>query len=222
MTRLRILVTAGPTREPIDPVRFISNCSTGTMGLAIAAAAKKMGHKVILINASRGPHGMTARQMKAEVLKNFQCVDAVIMAAAVSDYRPAKTVPQKIKKTRSNLTLKLIKNLDILEALGRKKKDKVLVGFALETEGLYKNAVRKLKEKNLDFIVANRLTKRQDVFGDNKTSVLILDKHGNKEWLKGVTKDRVAERIIKKIEQFKKDPVLPLEMGCKTGSKFTS
>jgi phosphopantothenoylcysteine decarboxylase/phosphopantothenate--cysteine ligase len=202
MTRkqLKILITAGPTIEPIDPVRFISNRSTGAMGRAVAAAAKKRGHRVILI----GPgENLSAGDLHKRVLENFKRIDAVVMAAAVSDYRPVKTARQKIKKTKSVINLKLVKNPDILSGLAKVNKDKILVGFALETGGLYKNSMKKLKEKNLDFIVANRLTKRQDIFGEKKTSVLIIDKNGNRERFNSVSKDKIAARIIEKLEEIK-------------------
>ena len=227
MKRLNIIVTAGPTREPIDPVRFISNRSTGAMGLAIARAAKKRRHRVILIDGSsagqvflwghlfkRCPQkplptdqpgtGMTARQMRQEVLKNFPRADAVVMAAAVADYRPQKTASSKIKKSKKTLTLKLVRNPDILATLAKRKKDKILVGFALETEGLYANALKKLNQKKLDIIVANLLTKKQDVFGPGRTSVLIIDKDGNGKRLENVSKDKVAEIIIGKIEEIER------------------
>ena len=201
MKQLKILITAGPTVEPIDPVRFISNYSTGAMGFSSAKAAKSRGHKVILIGA---PGALSAQEMYKQVIENFRRCDVVVMAAAVADYRPKAVEKQKIKKSKQQITLKLVKNPDILQALGKIKKDKILVGFALETKGLYKNAFSKLKKKNLDFIVANRLTKRRNVFGSNKTSVLMLDKTGNKEYLSNVTKDKVARRIIEKIEEIKK------------------
>jgi phosphopantothenoylcysteine decarboxylase/phosphopantothenate--cysteine ligase len=197
---LNILITAGPTREAIDPVRFISNRSTGAMGEAIAKAARKSGHKVILI----GPgENLSAQEMRKKVLKNFAAAGAVIMAAAVADYRPEKQSGRKIKKSRAKLTLKLVKTPDILFEVGHKKGNRIVVGFALETENLRRNAEEKLKKKNLDFIVANRLTKGQDVFGRNKTSVLIIDKNGGKKLLKNVTKDKVAKEIVRKIEDIK-------------------
>ena len=115
---MTILVTAGPTVEPIDPVRFISNRSTGAMGLAIAKAAKKKGHRVILIS---GPSALTARGMRRQVNKRFRACDAVIMAAAVADYRPLRAAAAKIKKSAGRLTLRLVKNPDILAGIGRKK-----------------------------------------------------------------------------------------------------
>ncbi len=209
---LNILVTAGPTQEPIDPVRFISNRSTGTMGFSIAQAAKKRWHKVILISGPTvlpKPKGIeffsveTAQQMRTQILKNTSKADVIVMAAAVSDYRPRHIAAQKIKKNKPTLNLGLIKNNDILKELGRVKKNKILVGFALETEHLYKNAVKKLKEKRLDIIIANKLSKKQNIFGKNKTSVLIIDKDGNKEYLYDTKKEKIAEEIVRKIEDLK-------------------
>ncbi len=206
---LTILVTAGPTREPIDPVRFISNRSTGAMGLAIVKAASRRGHKVILISGHlplpapktvRPVYVETARQMRSAVLEHFAGADIVIMAAAVSDYRPAAPKKGKIKKEAGVLNLQLVKNPDILAGLGERKQNKILVGFALETENLYKNALKKLKEKNLDIIVANQLSARQNVFGSNKTSVLILDKDGGKKYFNNVSKGEVARELIVKVE----------------------
>ena len=208
---MNILITAGPTIEPIDPVRFISNRSTGVMGFAIAEAAGKRGHKVILISGPTRlapPRGVkffpveTARQMQEQVLKNFPKAGVVIMAAAVSDYRPAVVAAQKIKKGPPAINLKLVKNPDILEALARQKKDKIVVGFSLETENLYKGTLAKLKKKNLDLIVANQLTKRQDIFGNKKMNVLILDKKGNKKQLWNVEKTKVAKEIILRVENY--------------------
>jgi len=204
-----ILITAGPTEEAIDPVRFISNRSTGVIGFSIAQLAKKLGFKVILIS---GPTNLTApkgvdffsvenaRQMRFQVLKNYSKADIVIMAAAVADYRPFYSAVSKIKKDKSIINLKLVRNPDILEELGRNKKDKILVGFALETENLYKNALDKLKKKKLDIIVANELSKKRNVFGKNKTSVLIIDNKGKKRYLCEVSKERVAAEILKRVK----------------------
>jgi len=168
------------------------------MGAAVASAAKRSGHNVILI----GPgESLSAKEMRKKVLSNFTSADAVVMAAAVADYRPLKRSARKIKKSAAKLTLRLVKNPDILAEIGKKKGNRIIVGFALETENLYRNAAEKLKKKNLDFVVANRLTKKQDVFGRNKTSVLIIDKNGGKKLLKNVSKNKVAGEIIKKIEE---------------------
>jgi phosphopantothenoylcysteine decarboxylase/phosphopantothenate--cysteine ligase len=165
---MRILITAGGTREYIDPVRYISNASSGRMGYALARAAIKAGHRVTLITATtslRIPDGTqvinveTAAQMFEAVRKYFDKCDCLIMAAAVADYTPIKKSRLKINKSNKDLTIKLKPTVDILKWAGRHKKAKgkkrVVVGFALEDKNLRKNAEKKLKEKNLDMIVAN-------------------------------------------------------------------
>ncbi|MFH1996401.1 MAG: phosphopantothenoylcysteine decarboxylase [Candidatus Omnitrophota bacterium] len=210
---LRIIVTAGPTRERIDPVRFISNDSTGVMGFEIAEAAKRRGHEVVLISGpTPGPRPKkirtilveSARQMERAVSRGFKRADAVIMAAAVCDWRPANTARSKIKREKSRAagrSLKLVENPDILAGLGKKKGRKVLVGFAMETERLVSNAEKKLREKNLDIIVANKVGAKRAIFGPGRTDVVIVDKKKNKQHLTNVSKRRVAEAIIDKIER---------------------
>jgi phosphopantothenoylcysteine decarboxylase/phosphopantothenate--cysteine ligase len=163
--QLRFLVTAGGTREYIDPVRFITNASSGKMGYALAAAALKAGHKVTLISTLKDravPKGAevfyveTASDMFAAVRKRFGKCDCLIMAAAVADYTPVKTATTKIKKQNSALTIKLKPTVDILRwAADHKKKGQRIVGFALEDKAVRTRALRKLKDKNLDVIVAN-------------------------------------------------------------------
>ena len=186
----RILVTAGPTREKIDPVRFISNYSTGSFGYKIAEAAHRKKHHVTLVSGPtclKAPRGVriimveSAREMRAAVLREFKKSDCLIMAAAVSDWRVKEEKRAKIKKLKAMRTLKLVENPDILREAAARKGNRVVVGFVLETENLEKNAVKKLKAKSLDLIVANRLTHDKNVFSDNKTSVLIVDRSGNKE-----------------------------------------
>jgi len=185
---MRILITAGPTREFIDPVRFISNSSTGFFGYEIAKTAVKRGHKVALISGpvSLTPPGgvkfipvLTALEMKAAVDKFFPSSDCLIMSAAVADYRPAKPVGKKIKKAKENLTIRLKKNPDILFETGKKKGNRILAGFAVETDDLIGNAKSKLKKKNLDFIVAVPLRGKNDPFGDKKARFVIIDRRGN-------------------------------------------
>ena len=204
---LNILITAGPTREPIDPVRFISNYSTGEMGYAIARQAKEKKHRMILISGPsvlKPPENIklinveTARDMEKSVENVYKWADCVIMASAVSDYRIEKVFPRKIK-SKKILNLKLVRNPDILFGLGKKKKGKILAGFALESENLRKNALKKLKEKNLDIIVANKIGKRSP-FGSGKTSVLVLDKLGKAQSYKDISKKRVAGILLDKIE----------------------
>ena len=186
----RILVTAGPTREKIDPVRFISNYSTGSFGYKIAEAAHRKKHHVTLVSGPtclKAPRGVriimveSAREMRAAVLREFKKSDCLIMAAAVSDWRVKEEKRAKIKKLKAMRTLKLVENPDILREAAARKGNRVVVGFVLETENLEKNAVKKLKAKSLDLIVAKRLTHDKNVLSDNKTSVLIVDRSGNKE-----------------------------------------
>jgi phosphopantothenoylcysteine synthetase/decarboxylase len=203
---MRILITAGGTREYIDPVRFISNASSGRMGYALVRAALRAGHKVTFITApttQRLPSGAkvveveTAAQMFEAVKKGFEICNCLIMAAAVSDYTPARTAKTKIKKSNQSLILKLKPTADILKWAGKhKRKKQIVVGFALEDKNLRQNAEIKLKEKNLDMIVANT----SDAIGAEKSTVQI--KTPDCEWLKLPTtrKITIAAQIIRKIE----------------------
>ncbi|MDP3786402.1 MAG: phosphopantothenoylcysteine decarboxylase [Candidatus Omnitrophota bacterium] len=184
---MRILITAGPTREFIDPVRFISNSSTGFLGYELAKAALRRGHKVTLISGPTPltpPKGVkfvpviTALEMRAAVNRFYPSSDCLIMSAAVADYRPAAPVGKKIKKTKEILTVRLKKNPDILLEAGKKKGKRILVGFALETENLIANAKEKLRRKNLDFIVAASLRGKNNPFGDKKSHFVIISREG--------------------------------------------
>jgi len=207
----KVLVTAGPTREPIDAVRFLSNPSTGRMGFALASAAE-----VILISGPTvlvPPEGInfirvgTALEMYQAVLRELQGVDIFIAAAAVADYHPKKFFPGKIKKQgRKNLLLQLQPNPDILKEVGRKKGEKILIGFSAETEGLVKNACLKLREKNLDFIVANDLTQEGSGFASETNRVKIIDREGRIENLPLMSKAKVAEHILDRVGEAMKSP----------------
>lgn len=208
LKKLRILITAGPTRERIDPVRFISNYSTGTFGYEIARQARRLGHAVTLISGPTGlkaPSGVkfarveSAAEMRRAVLRHFRSSDCLIMAAAVSDWRPAAVAAGKIKKGAAVKSLRLMTSPDILKELGRKKGPRVLVGFALETEGLESNALKKLEDKNLDIIVANKLTSKKTVFGNKKTDIVIIDRLGNTTRLYGKSKGESAKIILDKV-----------------------
>jgi phosphopantothenoylcysteine decarboxylase/phosphopantothenate--cysteine ligase len=206
----KILVTAGPTYEPIDPVRFIGNRSSGKMGFAIANAAAQRGATVTLIS---GPVALgtpknvsridveTAEQMLDAVTKQAKKCDAIIMAAAVADYAPKKPASNKIKKNESTqgLTLELQPTSDILRSLGAKKNGTVLVGFALETENEVKNAKEKLRKKNLDLIVLNSTRDEGSAFGSDTNVVTIISKNGKAEKLSKMPKFDVAVEILNRI-----------------------
>jgi phosphopantothenoylcysteine decarboxylase/phosphopantothenate--cysteine ligase len=201
VNRMHFLITAGGTREYIDPVRFISNASSGKMGYALALAALKAGHKATLISASdlQPPVGVdfvgvdSAAEMFAAVKKSFTKCDCLIMAAAVADYTPVKKSKTKIKKSGKDLIIKLKPTTDILKWAGRnKKKGQTVVGFALEDRNLRKSAERKLKEKNLDMIIANTVA----AIGSDKVSVQI--RMLGRKWIKlpPTTKTKTAKKII--------------------------
>ncbi|MHB9156017.1 MAG: phosphopantothenoylcysteine decarboxylase domain-containing protein [Endomicrobiales bacterium] len=201
--RLTFLITAGPTREYLDPVRFLSNASSGRMGYALAAAARRRGHRVILVSGPAEPappKGITfvpvtsARDMLRKVEENFSAADIVIGAAAVSDYRPGRTQAHKIKKKARSLTLTLtlVQNPDILAWAGKRKKKKILAGFALESDDLLENARKKMSGKNLDLIVANS----PSAIGGRSASVWLLRPEGAAVSLKNRAKSFLAERII--------------------------
>jgi phosphopantothenoylcysteine synthetase/decarboxylase len=195
--QLHFLITAGGTREYIDPVRFISNASSGKMGFALAKAAIEAGHKVTLISAVKDLkfktiNVETAEQMFCAVKKYFNKCDCLIMAAAVSDYTPVKKSKIKIKKLNKNLIIKLKPTIDILKWAGRNKKNQIVAGFALEDKNLRKNAEKKLKEKNLDMIIANAPSS----IGAEKSAICIKQK--NKDWLTIQKADKtvIAKKII--------------------------
>lgn len=207
----KIIVTAGPTCEPIDPVRYITNHSSGKMGYAIAERAACRGAEVVLISgptALSSPQGVrrvdvnTTLEMYEEVMKYFQWADIIIKAAAVADFRPAVVAENKIKKTDEDITIQMTRNPDILMELGKiKTKDKILIGFAAETQELIENAKKKIKNKNLDFIVANDLTKQGAGFKSDTNIVTIVEKDGNMEYFSKMQKIDLAEVILDKAKQ---------------------
>lgn len=210
LTGKRIVVTAGGTQEPIDPVRHIGNRSSGKMGYAIAEAARDRGAEVKLITAPTSlpkPAGMevvpvvTAAQMKAAVAKAVAQADALIMAAAVTDYQPKSVAKAKIKKETPTLTLELTRTPDILTEV---KGNFLKVGFAAESENVVENAKKKLQSKQLDLIVANDITDPDSGFGADTNKVTLIDKQGNIETLPLMTKREVAERILDRVVEFLK------------------
>ncbi|MFT8361708.1 MAG: bifunctional phosphopantothenoylcysteine decarboxylase/phosphopantothenate--cysteine ligase CoaBC [Sporolactobacillus sp.] len=197
----KILITAGPTREAFDPIRFFSNQSTGKMGFALAEQAADLGAEVTLIAGPvslREPknvhivHVTTALEMHDAVLSEYSAADAVIQAAAVADYRPEQRYTQKLKKTEGSLTVKLVRNPDILRQLGETKRGQILIGFAAETADLEANAKRKLKEKNLDLLVANLAS---DGFAADTNKVTFYFSDGQVQAHERMAKREVAKTI---------------------------
>lgn len=204
LTGEKLLITAGPSREPIDPVRYLSNRSSGKMGYALARAALRRGAEVTLISgptALEPPSGArfipvtTAAEMREAVLGEFSNVTAVVMAAAVSDYRPEQFEAEKIKRTDAAFKLNLKPNPDILKELGNRKKGQLLIGFAAETNGLLPNARKKLEEKGIDLIVANDVTQEGSGFDVDTNIATLVDRRGGVHSLERMTKEELADRI---------------------------
>jgi len=203
------LITAGPTHEYLDPVRFISNASSGKMGYALAEVAERRGAEVILISGPTNitpPEGVntifvkSALDMEKEVLKHFPRCDVVIASAAISDYRPEKREKEKIKSKIQRKSINLIRNPDILGQLGNQKGAKFLIGFALETRDLERDAREKLKRKNLDMIIANA----PEVMSRDEATVKIFTRSGKKIFLRKMRKEKIAERILSELNEFMK------------------
>jgi len=201
----RIVVTAGGTQEPIDPVRHIGNRSSGKMGYAIAEAARDRGAEVILITAPTSlPEPVdieavsikTAAEMKRAVAKALAQADALIMAAAVADYQPKNVAKAKIKKKSPSLTLELIRTPDILAEV---KGNFLKVGFAAESEDMVANAKQKLEKKKLDLIVANDITDKDSTFGSDTNKVTLISRDGKIDSLPLLTKREVADKILDKV-----------------------
>jgi phosphopantothenoylcysteine decarboxylase/phosphopantothenate--cysteine ligase len=201
----KIMITAGPTQEPIDPVRYIGNRSSGKMGYAIAEAAVQLGAEVILVTGPtsiKAPEGltlinvMTAQEMFDASVAHFPFVDIAIMSAAVADYSPANPATEKIKKKDENLQIELQKTKDILKHLGSiKKNGQFLVGFALETENELENAKGKLAKKNCDLIVLNSLRNEQSGFGFDTNQVTLVSSNKIVEF-ELMSKREVADQIF--------------------------
>ena len=213
MLGIKVLVTAAGTYEPIDPVRYIGNRSSGKMGYAIAEAAKKRGAEVILVSgpsALTPPEGVefigveSAAEMRDAVMEHFSEADMVIKAAAVADYRVRNVSDQKIKKNDEELTLVLEKNPDILKELGEKKRaGQILVGFAAETQNLLEYAKAKLEKKNLDMIVANDVSRKDAGFNTDTNVVKLLYRNGTIEELPIMTKHKLADELLNRVLKIK-------------------
>jgi len=205
LERETILITAGPTREPIDPVRYLSNRSSGRMGYAIAEAAAQRGARVILVSGPvsiPAPAGVelvgveTAQQMYDAVLDRLQESTVIVKCAAVADYRPASIADQKIRKTAGEIALQLEPTADILTELGKRKENRVLIGFAAETENLRESAMRKLEAKNCDMIVAN---KAPEAFDSEMNQVALVFRNGEIQELPRAAKREIANQILDRI-----------------------
>jgi len=205
---VKILITAGPTREALDPVRFLSNRSTGKMGYALAEAAIEAGHTVSLVSGPvviTAPEGLaefvpviSAADMAEAVKKRFPDMDAAIMCAAVADYRPAEFSPLKLKKKDDDLILRLERTEDILKSLGAmKKSNQILAGFAAETDHLKENALAKLEKKNLDWIAANDVSASDRGFASSSNAVTLFGRNGAVHQLDYAPKKEIAEEIIR-------------------------
>ncbi|MGH7818764.1 MAG: bifunctional phosphopantothenoylcysteine decarboxylase/phosphopantothenate--cysteine ligase CoaBC, partial [Candidatus Binatia bacterium] len=211
----RVLVTAGPTRESVDPVRFVSNRSSGKMGYAVASAARRRGAEVVLVSGPtslEAPPGVerldvtTAAEMREQVLGKEPWATVVVMAAAVADYRAARPASQKIKKKDAGLVLELERTADILAELGgRRRPERLLIGFAAETEHGIENARRKLREKNLDLIVLNDVSEEGAGFDVDTNRVWLIGAEGEAEGWPLLTKDEVAERLMAEVARMRSE-----------------
>lgn len=209
LKNIKILVSAGPTREPVDPARFISNPSTGKMGYAIARESANRGADVVLVSGPtvfEAPANTKfipvtkASEMANTVLKEAKNANVVIMAAAVADYTPVKYSKSKIKKDNGKLLIELTRTEDILKKLGEDKDRRILVGFAAETDNLEQNAIQKLKEKKLDLIVVNKIGEEGSGFGSDTNKVILIFRNGKLKRLDTMPKSEVAKILLDEVK----------------------
>jgi len=214
----RVLVTAGPTVEDLDPVRFLSNRSSGKMGYRLAEAARARGARVVLVSGPTSlaaPAGVevvpvrSAEEMSGAVGERGGDAEVVVMAAAVADYRPARRAESKLKKGEGGLQLELVRTPDILKGLGRDKRGRVLVGFAAETDDVLANARRKLESKNLDLIVANRVGGPEGGFDSDENAAVLLDATGGAVDVPLTGKRALAERIWDRVVELRQAAPAP-------------
>jgi phosphopantothenoylcysteine decarboxylase/phosphopantothenate--cysteine ligase len=205
---VKFVVTAGPTREPLDPVRFISNRSSGRMGYALAAAAREEGHEVTLISGPvclTSPRAVqfvairTSEEMHRAVVETVRGCDVLVMCAAVADYQPAEFIAQKMPKQRRPFSIKLIPTIDILASVASARRDFFVVGFAAETDDLEQRAREKLRTKNCDMIVANDVSRPDVGMETEENEVIILTREGAAERIARAKKEVLAGELIKKI-----------------------
>ena len=203
---MRFLITAGPTREPIDPIRYLSNRSSGKMGYAIAEAALQAGHHVTLISGPVNldpPHGgrfisiSTGDEMFEAIDRHLRNCDVLVMCAAVADYKAKKISPSKIKKRNTNFSLELIPTRDILGSLSKQDRQFLVVGFAAETNDVEENAQKKLRDKNCDIIVTNDVSRANSGMESDENEVTILFRNGEKEKISRAPKQIIARELVK-------------------------
>ncbi len=208
---LRLLVSAGPTRERLDPVRFLSNPSSGRMGYAVAEAARDRGAEVVLVSGPtclKAPWGVevvrveSALEMRQAILERYPWAKAVVMAAAVADYRPAEVLKDKEPKAEAEKAIRLVPNPDILKELGERKEGRVLVGFAMETASGLERAQEKLRRKNLDLIALNWVNREGVGFGSPENEVVLIARDGRVLELPRMEKRQVAHRILDLVKEF--------------------
>ncbi|MFH1230872.1 MAG: phosphopantothenoylcysteine decarboxylase [Planctomycetota bacterium] len=202
---MKILITAGPTHEYIDRVRYLSNASSGKMGYELARAARDSGHKVVLVSGPtclKAPDGIklikviSAKEMYKTTTKLFADTDVLIMAAAVSDYTPSSYFNGKLKKQNKNIILKFAPTIDILRTLGNRKKNHILIGFALQVKDSRENAIKKLHQKNLDYVVLNS----PDAFGKDNSTAEIWSKKGLIKRFVNTSKRQISKFIIRLVK----------------------
>jgi phosphopantothenoylcysteine synthetase/decarboxylase len=207
---VKFLITAGPTREPIDPVRFISNRSSGKMGYAIADAAAKAGHEVILISGPvclKPPRGVrlvgitTGDEMYDAVHHHLKGIDIIVMSAAVADFKPANYVPNKIKKHRGLERISLAPTRDILSSLTKFKNNFLIIGFAAETESLRENALKKLHEKKCDLIIGNDVSRMDTGMESDDNEITLFYKSGEIDLIPRTKKTLLAKKLVKVFEK---------------------
>ncbi len=213
--KLRIVISAGPTREPLDPVRFISNYSTGTLGITLARLASKMGHEVVLVHGPiEIPKDLKVRRVKFESVLDLMTAlrrevprcDVLYMVAAVSDFKPLVASQFKIKKGGRFLNISLVQNPDVLKSLRRFKKNKTYVGFSLESKHLYKHSYQKLREKDLDLIVAQHVDEETRPFGPVRIGATVIDSAGRRSVFKKISKIKLARYLVRRVNALRVAP----------------
>jgi len=195
----RFLIASGPTQEPLDPVRFLSNYSTGTMGKYLTQAARRRKHRVTWVECPRD--AQTALDLQRKLTRLLPKNDVLVMAAAVCDARPARVSPTKIKKGALS-AIRLVKNPDILAGLAKKKrKDQLFIGFGLESEKILANGHKKLRSKGLELIVLQKVTRTQTPFGEKPIEAFILKKNGGVKRFHSISKKKLADFLVREAER---------------------